>query len=250
MFRFKRRRIDKLKEEIKEELTQENDTIEEIVVAGEPAIIMSKNRLEALSDAVFAIVMTLLTIEIKVPTFEGFHYLPNNAELFDKLKEITPLFSAYFLSFAVLSMFWLSHHFLFHAHAKNIDRVLILLNMIYLCFLAIIPFTSQLLGEYIHSSLATTIYGLNLMCVALLNLAMYYYAWHVEHIENGVLSFRVKRQTSLRVFTTIMCLGIGILCGPISTYLSMAFYLIPVILGNIPGLLTFILERVLHINID
>lgn len=247
MFRLKRQKIEQIKDEIKDELTKDQDKYEEIIVAGEPAIIMSKNRLEALSDAVFAIVMTLLTIEIKVPTFENHN--PSNLDLWHKLGDISPLFFAYFLSFAVLSMFWLSHHFLFHAHAKSVDRVLILLNIAYLCFLAIIPFTSQLLGEYIHNSLAVTIYGINLLCVALLNLGMYYYAWHVDHIENGVLSERVKRQASLRVFITLVCVATGILCASVSTYLSMVFYLVPVVLGNVPGLLTFIVEKILKIKL-
>jgi len=87
---------------------------------------MNKTRIEALSDGVFAIVMTLLVIDIKVPTFAT---EVSDSEIWAEIYHLLPIFGSYVLSFAVLTMYWVSHQFLITYMAKNIDRNLSYINM-------------------------------------------------------------------------------------------------------------------------
>src|SRR3954466_16056657 len=101
---------------------------------------MNKSRLEAFSDGVFSIVMTLLVFDIKLPTTVAIH---SNDTLLRELINIAPHISVYFVSFAVLSVFWINHHFLFNTFARSVDRWLNLLNLAYLSFVAFIPFSAN-----------------------------------------------------------------------------------------------------------
>lgn len=100
---------------------------------------MNKLRLEAFSDGVFAIIITILVLEIKVPELGPD---VSNIELWHTLSEYGHILIGYFLSVAVIAMFWLSHHFLFHTGAKNIDRWVVQLNTFFLAILALIPFSA------------------------------------------------------------------------------------------------------------
>jgi uncharacterized membrane protein len=100
---------------------------------------MNKTRLEMFSDGVFAIIITILVLEIKVPELGAG---TTNTELWHALSEYGHILIGYFLSVAVIAMFWLNHHFLFHTNAKNIDRWVVQLNMLFLAILALIPFSA------------------------------------------------------------------------------------------------------------
>lgn len=106
---------------------------------------MNKSRLEAFSDGIFAIIITILVLEIKIPELGP---TVTNMELWYALSQYSHILMGYFLSVAVIGMFWLRHHFMFHITAKNIDRWVIQLNIIFLSILALIPFSAGLLGTY------------------------------------------------------------------------------------------------------
>lgn len=102
-------------------------------------------RLEAFSDAVIAIAMTLLVIEIHVPNLEA---TENGLHLWSELRDLWPSYLGYAISFIVIGIMWANHHNVF----KVIDRVnqsLIILNTIFLLFVCFIPFTTALLAEYL-----------------------------------------------------------------------------------------------------
>jgi uncharacterized membrane protein len=205
-----------------------------------PEILFSKNRLEALSDGVFAIVMTLLVIEIKVPELTG---KIDSTKLLHELEHTFPLLISYFLTFAVLSALWLAHHFLFHTVAKTIDRNLIQLNVIFLSFISLIPFSSHFLGLYFDQPLAIVIFGLNTLAAYLAIFAIRNYAMKAPHIENGELSTRVIEQGNARIAANIIFTVLGVAAGFFSTWLGILFLLLPVALNVIPGSLNW-LEKI------
>jgi uncharacterized membrane protein len=200
-----------------------------------PEMSLNKNRLEGLSDAVFAIVMTLLVIEIKVPELAS---KINTEHLLEELQHLQPIFISYFLTFAIISVLWLAHHFLFHGYAKNIDRVLVQINVIFLSFLSLIPFSSHFLGRYIDQPLAIAIFGINTFLTYLMILIMQQYIIKTDHIENNELPKRVLKQGRIRMAVNLAFSFFGIGFGLLNPYLGVVLFVFPVIFNSIPGILS------------
>ena len=208
---------------------------------------MDKTRLENLSDGVFAIVLTLLIIEIKVPEFH--QDVVTNLDLWLALWKITPLFLSYYLSFIVLAMFWLSHHSLYGLIAKNVNRVMILLNFFYLCMIAFIPFSSHLIGSYPTNELAFIIYGLNVRAIGAANLALLWYAIYSNEIDTSHITRRLFKQAMFRLTLTPFSTLIGIAIVFISIPWALFFFAFPIFFNIIPGALSY-LENKLHFSLD
>lgn len=120
-------------------------------------------RIILFSDAVFAIAITLLVIEIKVPELkEPVAYSELIHSLWEKLRDIL----AYLLSFAVIGQFWSNHHRIFR-YVNNYDGGLIWLNLLMLFFIALMPFTTFLNMRYGNFSIIWFYYSLNMFFIAL-----------------------------------------------------------------------------------
>jgi len=116
------------------------------------------SRIVAFSDGVFAIAITLLVLAIEIPE--------NSADLTRVLEHQRGDFFAYALSFGVLGKLWLSHHRFFSALGR-FDPILMGLNLVYLAFVALVPFTSEMLGDYSEQSIAVIFYAGNMFGVSL-----------------------------------------------------------------------------------
>lgn len=206
---------------------------------------MNKTRLEFISDGVFAIVFTLLIIEIHVPEFHHDHV--TNQELWKALYEITPLFVSYYVSFVVLTMFWISHHALFGLIKNDINRKLILINFAYLCMIAFVPFSSNLIGTHAHTELSFVVYGLNIFAIGMINLLMLKYAHFSEEIDTTNVTPRLFKQAHFRFALTPIFSLIGIGVVFVSFPLALFFFAFPVLFNIIPGGLDY-LERKLNLN--
>jgi uncharacterized membrane protein len=125
-------------------------------------------RLQALADGVFAIAMTLLVLELAVPAMVA-------GELADALLEMWPEFLMYTLSFLVLGVYWLIHHMVFDS-IRRYDSALVWLNIAYLMFAALIPFSTALIVEYGATTTTAVVYGLNMLLLFLVGWAMWSYA--------------------------------------------------------------------------
>ncbi len=118
------------------------------------------SRILAFTDGVFAIAITLLVLQIEVP--EG---LTSNGAFLDALDEMLPDLFAFAISFAVIGIYWIQHHRLMRM-VREYDRSLMLVTMFYLFWVVLLPFSSQLIGEYggdIH--LTAVFYILNLALI-------------------------------------------------------------------------------------
>ena len=111
---------------------------------------MRTNRLEAFSDGVFAVAITLLVLEIHVPT--GDH-------LWQELKDEWPSFASFFVSFCVIGIIWVNHHGLID-HLKRTDRVVLYLNLLVLMTVVFIPFSTALMAEHLKSGADETVAAL------------------------------------------------------------------------------------------
>jgi uncharacterized membrane protein len=132
-------------------------------------------RLEAFSDGVFAIAITLLVLGIGVPEV-------SEERLGSALSDLVPSILAYFLGFAVIGLFWIRHHS-FYAQVERHDGRLLWTNLVFLSLIAAMPFSTGLIGEYGSSEAATMVFAAN---VALAALANYGSEWEAR--RSGLLS--------------------------------------------------------------
>lgn len=119
----------------------------------------NRQRIEALSDGVFAIALTLLILDIKVPVSGIIH---SEKELMAKFIEMTPKLLSYFLSFTTLGIYWSAHSTQFHYILRS-DRHLNWINLFFLLAVSVIPFTTAFLSEFITFKFAIFLYWLNLV---------------------------------------------------------------------------------------
>jgi uncharacterized membrane protein len=110
---------------------------------------MSKNRLEAFSDGVLAIIVTIMVLEIKVPHGEGL----------EALVPLLPVFSSYLLSFVFVMIYWNNHHHLFQA-AKHVNGKVLWANGHLLFWLSLLPFATGWMGESHAAKLPVLLYGI------------------------------------------------------------------------------------------
>lgn len=125
---------------------------------------LSKHRIEALTDGIYAVAMTLLVIELKLPAHELIH---SQSDLIDAIVHLQPKFIAWIISFLVLSMFWLGHHRLFQI-VRHVDGKLVGLNLVQLGFASLMPFSSALSGEFGDALFSQIFYSLNMTFLSIL----------------------------------------------------------------------------------
>jgi len=130
----------------------------------------SLDRIGALSDGLFAIAMTIIVLEIRVPAVEPH----TDAALLGAIGQLGPRFVTYFLSFLTLGIFWNAQHAQLNYVARA-DRTFAWLQLVYLSFVALMPFSTSLLSEFIDLRVAFLVYWLNLY---LLGAALYVVWWY------------------------------------------------------------------------
>ena len=124
-------------------------------------------RIVAFTDGVFAIAITLLVLQIDVPTDAN-----SSSDLLNKLGDQAPDFTAFVVSFAVIGMFWIHNH-RFMRTIDEFDRGLMVRLLLYLGVMVLIPFTSQLLGEYSDRyPIVVVFYTANMIAIALAGILM------------------------------------------------------------------------------
>jgi uncharacterized membrane protein len=132
---------------------------------------LSPNRVEALTDGVFAIVMTLLVLELSLPVVaEG----SARVGLAQGLINMWPKFLSYFVTFLMLGFMWFMHHIQF-SYIKRSDSLLVWANIVFLMFIALLPFSTSLLGEYMGEQLPILIYGGNFIACMIVRYILWSY---------------------------------------------------------------------------
>nr|WP_010130419.1 TMEM175 family protein [Microbulbifer agarilyticus] len=125
-------------------------------------MLLEKNRLEAFSDGVFAILITLLILEIEIPELSSI----DDRSMLQGLLVLLPKFTAFILSYLVLAIYWLSHHDLF-ARMQHINGKILWLNLLLLLPMCVIPFTTSLAGDYPHNSVSVFIYAIHITIIGI-----------------------------------------------------------------------------------
>ena len=147
------------------------------------------------SDAVFAIAITLLALEIRVPE------IPSGSaasSLPAELLELWPQFLSFLISFWIVGNYWLAHHRIFH-YIRAYDRNLLLINLLFLMWIVLLPFSSSLLGEYGDQQIAAIIYALHIVVSGLTLSWLWRYASRDPRLmDTAQLDAREVRYNDLR----------------------------------------------------
>lgn len=177
---------------------------------------LGKSRLEALSDGVFAIAMTLLVLELKVPEMSHHH---SNAEMLDQLLALVPAFLSYVLTFLIAGGFWFLHHVTFH-FIRHTDRLLCWINLLFLMFVSLLPFSAGLLGHLLVHPVSQLFYFGNQFLIAILLNAHWHYAIHQTDMGPDVDSGEMRRVT-FRVASTAVAFASAFLAAMVHPLFSL-----------------------------
>lgn len=184
---------------------------------------MNKNRLEAFSDGVFAIVITLLVLEIHFPNV-------SSRELLPAMISILPSILTYFMSFALIGIYWLSHHFYFD-RIKKINGTLTLMNMLMLLLISFMPIPTGILGHYPLEPSALILYGSTLMVSNLLGYLMLGYVSRNQDLTHSYFEKDfLKKRTPIYLWVNGSYL-ISMIFAFIWPGLSYAIYIIIIFLA-------------------
>jgi uncharacterized membrane protein len=199
-----------------------------------PGAVISPERLRTLADGVFAIVMTLLVLELSVPVVTG---LTSNSELLDKLAEMWPEFLIYGLSFMILGIFWVIH-FTLYADVKRYDTTLVWLNIVFLMFVSLIPFSTALVGKNGFIKVTAIIYGINMLLLFNLGWATFVFITGKRRLVGEDYNPNVIKGGRLMglVYTLIMVPAIGIaFVNPKVSFIIYALFVLAFIVFTLLG---------------
>jgi TMEM175 potassium channel family protein len=181
---------------------------------------MNKNRLEAFSDGVIAIIITIMVLELKVP----------HGEDFDTLAPLWPVLLSYVLSFAYVGIYWNNHHHMLHTVHKVTGPIL-WANLHLLFWLSLFPFTTGWMGENHFAPAPTALYG-----VVLLMAAIAYYVLQSLIIasqgEDSLLRRAVGGDWKGKMSPALYLLAIG--TAFVSQWLSLAIYAAVAVIWFVP----------------
>jgi uncharacterized membrane protein len=190
---------------------------------------LSSGRLEAFSDGVFAIAITLLVLDIAVPASADRHLLRSVIDLW-------PSYLAYIVSFATIGAIWLGHN----AITEYLDRVnssFVRLNLLLLLFVAFLPLPTRLFADFIQRDsperVAVTTYGLALLLTSTLLLVLWRYALHARLVRPDAADEEIQLLTQrltpgLAGYVILIVAGLFVPIAAVIGYFAIAlFYIIP-----------------------
>jgi uncharacterized membrane protein len=165
---------------------------------------VNKQRLEAFTDGVYAIVITLLILDIRIPDVPA-------GSLGHALVTMLPQVFTYVLSFFVIALYWFSHHRVAQ-QVRLIDGTFVWLNMVWLLFVTVMPFPTALLGRYPLQPLPTAIYGIDLVLANITGFVILgYMKNHPELCFSSISLTTFRRQVPIYAITNgIYALAIGL----------------------------------------
>ena len=173
------------------------------------------SRVVGFSDGVFAIAMTLLVIGVVVPSLSN----PSSVrDLADALNDLLPNIISFFISFAVIGRYWVAHHGFF-ARLGAVDRSLIGLNLVYLAFIAFLPFPTALLGEFFENPLSVAVYAVAVAIVSGLEVVMFRHA-HRHDLMRETVPTDVYRWGVLLSLSPVLFFLISVPIAFLSTTLA------------------------------
>jgi uncharacterized membrane protein len=154
---------------------------------------MSKTRLEAFSDGMFAIILTILVLELHLPELENSSFEAFSAAMI----EIAPKFFAFLFSFFIIAIFWVNHHHTIH-QIQKVDTKLLWLNTGFLFFATLFPFITASVGDYMMNPFIVALYPLNMALAAATFNTLWKYAFVDTDLAPNTMTADEKKKRLTR----------------------------------------------------
>jgi uncharacterized membrane protein len=176
----------------------------------------SVERLLTLVDGVFAVAMTLLVLDLRLPSGD----VSTNDALWTSLTDLGPQVAAYALSFTMLGTFWLAVHTVL-AQARGSDRTLAWAVLCFLFFVTTLPFSASTLADHVHLALAVVLYWLNLL---MLGVTLGWQTWHLASAELATDGTALRLVRRRLVLAQSLYAAAAVLCfvSPVAAILGLA----------------------------
>jgi uncharacterized membrane protein len=199
---------------------------------GAPTKGMDSARVTAFTDGLFVVAATLLVVSIDIPSIpdaDVSRVLPH------VLDDIVPQLLSYFISFAVIVVFWFRHHALFgRVHTHDVRFVAI--NMVFLAFIAVLPFPTELLGKYGEEKISAVIYATNVLVLSALLTALSVYSERKQLVRADMAGapHQARAVSVLIVFGA--SIPIALLFGSrAAEYTWLSMFILPRVLERVTG---------------
>jgi uncharacterized membrane protein len=191
----------------------------------------SLERLAAISDGIFGVAMTLLVLDVRVPTIDAIH---SEGDLWHAILALLPKLLTYLMSFLTAGIFWIGQQTQLD-HLQKGSRHLVWINIAFLLAVSMLPFSTALLSQFIHYRVAIMVYWLNICALGFLLMASWKYAVYAglvqeEHRESVGKAMRQRILTSQALYAAAAALCF------IDTYVSIVLIvLLQLIYAFAPG---------------
>ncbi len=198
---------------------------------------LDNDRLNTLIDGIFAIVLTLLVLDIRVPGSAS------ETVLMEKLGALWPQFLSYSLSFILLGLFWIGHQ-LEARYIQRSDDVHLWLSLLFTMFIALVPFSSSLLSSHPNSRVAVIVYSSNIFIASILRYVHWRYVSDRRRLIDERLSAQLISSVSRAFISTPLLCLLAIALSLISVKLSLI--LLTVTIANILLRIGYVFRH--HVN--
>ena len=178
---------------------------------------MSKNRLEAFSDGVIAIIITIMVLEMKVP----------HGDTLSAIRPLVPVFFSYLLSFVFVGIYWNNHHHMLHA-VTRVSGVVLWCNLHLLFWLSLVPFVTGWMGENDFGALPVAMYGV----VMMMSGVAYYILSRGLMGVNSTLALAIGNDFKGKVSVVAYALAIGL--SFVNRWIALARYVAVAVMWLVP----------------
>jgi uncharacterized membrane protein len=184
---------------------------------------MSKDRVEAFSDGVFAIILTLLVLELRVPSIADHSSLGQYAIA---MAPLIPKVVSFALTFVMICIHWVSHHYFFR-HLQRVTVGLVWLNNLFLLWLCFLPFPTAMLGDHPTDQFPILLYGVDSLLCAITFYAFRSYADRAKLFKEDEIA---KAQGPKRSLPAITLYTLSVVLSFVNVYLSLiCFFIVPLL---------------------
>jgi uncharacterized membrane protein len=190
---------------------------------------LNKHRIEALTDGIYAVAMTLLALELKIPESAQ---LGSESAFARELAHLLPKFLAWIISFFILGIFWLAHQRAFH-FVRRVDAKLLWINLFALLFATLLPFSSALVGEHSQFFTAQVFYAANMAALALMGIRQVTHLEKHPELCEPAIPWYVARAARFRCWSLVAVAALAVAFAAVDPRFGTAAFMLMILLARI-----------------